>query len=446
MYFLENIFRTHTFIYLSYFNPEWPRVPSPEQVKETKNKWWEGGEKPDPAKLREKARKLTYSLDGELDSTWLRVKALKWEALSYWDINSEKLATWNATEWLSMGEVVRDGGEWRQIEWTERLMWSEILAEWNITEILEWIKNTGDGLVINESTSREVLASFESEPFEIEWLTEAEITEEITRRTIAIKAEQTNSRVLFDGSDGGEAMTEWDFIRWLEEEFWIDQDALMALRVRNQAGIWAGIDETWVIENPEKYQEQMRELAQRAKLAQDFLNKPENKALLEAGNEDIYAQALAMISWQEYNDNTRRALVEQSRVDRSLWDGFSSVSRLWGQSIGWFENFGTPSGRVSFNPSQLKDLPPASLEKAADLWKMFWDAIDKYPNYWIPKEWATDPNLHKVVMKESWWIVWRLNYTFDAVAKRMGTKIDDPQFVSFIHQELKAWKRASDFW
>jgi len=31
-----------------------------------------------------------------------------------------------------------------------------------------------------------------------------------------------------------------------------------------------------------------------------------------------------------------------------------------------------------------------------------------------------------------------LNYTFDAVAKRMGTKIDDPQFVSFIHQELKA--------
>jgi len=40
----------------------------------------------------------------------------------------------------------------------------------------------------------------------------------------------------------------------------------------------------------------MRELAQRAKLAQDFLNKPENKALLEAGNEDIYAQALAMIS------------------------------------------------------------------------------------------------------------------------------------------------------
>ena len=48
-------------------------------------------------------------------------------------------------------------------------------------------------------------------------------------------------------------------------------------------------------------------------------------------------------------------------------------------------------------------------------------------------------------MKESGGIVGRLNYTFAAVAKRMGTSINDPKFVTFIHQKLQAGAKASDF-
>jgi ribose 5-phosphate isomerase RpiB len=38
-----------------------------------------------------------------------------------------------------------------------------------------------------------------------------------------------------------------------------------------------------------------------------------------------------------------------------------------------------------------------------------------------------------------------LNYTFQKVADQMGTKIDDPQFVTYIHNKLKEGAKAKDF-
>jgi len=48
-------------------------------------------------------------------------------------------------------------------------------------------------------------------------------------------------------------------------------------------------------------------------------------------------------------------------------------------------------------------------------------------------------------MKESGGIVGRLNYTFGPVAKRMGTSINDPKFITFVHNKLKQGATVRDF-
>lgn len=416
MYFLEHIKRQFSASVVNYQGPEtqtWPEEV--KNVKETKTD-------------AEQARDLANTSN----DLWAKMEK---NGPKYAETGKE--LKWNNTEQTN-------SNPWEKQEQNKASVWEK---EKKVVEELSSQSKEEGSMVVPDRIKSEVYKDLQENPIDTESMSPDELREEVQKRIVARKAEEMGSRVLTEGKDGEQGETEADYIQSLEEKYWLDADALMSLRARNQAGIGANIDVTGEISDPEAYKEQMEELAQNAKKAQEYL--AENQDLVDAGNPEVLRNVTALLSgadieWMSIEDQEKYS--KMATQDMSLGDGFSTIWRLSGNAPGGFDSMGSGIGTISTDPSNLTDLPPTNVEKAQDLSKMFGQSIEKYwKEYGIPPEWATNSSLHKVVMKESWGIVGRLNYTFWAVAKRMGTKIDDPQFVTYIHNKLKEWAIAKDF-
>jgi len=124
-----------------------------------------------------------------------------------------------------------------------------------------------------------VVKSLKENPINTEGMEEKEIDEEVQKRVIAEKVKEMGTRELTPARDGKPGVTEADYISSLEKNYGLDNDVLMSLRARNQAGIGGDIDTSGKISNPEEYKKQMENLAQNAQKAQEYLKK--NKHLLD---------------------------------------------------------------------------------------------------------------------------------------------------------------------
>ncbi len=425
MYFLQYI-QSFSYVLTASFDPENPgslRAPdaTEEQESSEQNKL--------PESDKWKAEKVAREADTLADKT-------------------SKNAKENHDAQARINDVVGWKKSTESDEW-----WKEESAETQKIQPQEALKNATEKsweeweMVVTGEIQRQVEQSLEETPINTEGMSEDEIREEVNKRIVAAKVEEMWTRVLDSADSTSIGQTEAEYIQSLEEEFWLDNDALMSLRARNQAGIWWEVDILWEISDPQAYKDQMRELAQNAQKSQEYL--AQNKELADKWDITVLANAAAILEWKNPEDLSQEDIdnyTDDAQKDMSLGDGFSSLWRLAGTASGWFDSMWSGVGNINLNPGQLAKLPPTNPEKAADLWKLFSSAIEKYGQQaWIPLDWANRDALHKVVMKESWGITGRLNYTFWAVAKRMGKSIDDPQFITFVHNKLKSWATAGDF-
>ncbi len=324
--------------------------------------------------------------------------------------------------------------------------------EWNkVQEILWKVSQWPNSVAVSDKTKADIAKSFEEKPFDTVNKTEKEIQEEVEARAIELKVKEMKARELSPAKGETPAQSEADYIKELEKKYWLSEDSLTSIRARNQTWIGSDIDkdtnQSWKITDPESYKSKMEKLAQNAKKAQEYAKA--NEALLNAWNDTIAANVAAILEGKDpanLSEAEQKAYTQKAHKDMQQGDGASSLNRLLWKGMKWFDSNGG-GGNVNLDPKQLTNLPPTNPEKAENLWKLFGSAIEKYgKQYDIPQEWANDSNLHKVVMKESGWIVGRLNYCFWPVAQRMGTNINDPKFITFVHQKLQAGASAWDFW
>ncbi len=424
MYFLEQVKGQ---LYFSFFTSfEWSG-----KSREVTEKWEEASEKnwEKDTNLKDKASQLAAKAKDIENGIWATLKIWQ-QALDkkWWNFKAVK--TFENTWIETLTEIPQIAG----VE--------------NVDTIFSEINSSQPDLVISENIQNQVAESLIDNPIDnIEEMSKADIESEVMRRAIALKVEEQNTRLLTPVSKDNPWETEADFIAWLEAEFKLDANSLAALRAENQGWIGSSIDTTWEISNPEVYKQEMQTLAENAQKAQEYAAR--NKDLLEAWNQTILANVAAILDGQNIEgltpEQTQTYKVSAMKI-QSSWDGFSSLWRLMWSASGWFNRMWSGVWTINTNPSQLRSLPPTSVEKAQDLSALFGSAIEKYDTTGEFAGWNNKPALHQVVMKESWGIIGRLNYTFQAVADQMGTKINDPQFVTYIHNQLKSGAKASDFW
>ncbi len=301
-------------------------------------------------------------------------------------------------------------------------------------------------IVTNPDIEEAVVKSFKEDSFETKGLTEAEIKSEVEDRVIRAKAEQIGERVLIPGKEGKPGMTEGQYIEKLAKDHDIDPNTLLIARAKNQAGIGAEVDKENTITDPEAYKQSLETFAQNFKKAQDYI--AANKDLI-AQNPDIQARAMAILQGKDPNDLSPEAqakLRTQIATDERLGEQFSTLNRMTTGNTSSLNNIGSGIGTVSLDPADLNATPPLDQKKyapgSAEAQQLFAKAAR---DNGMPEEWGKSPGLHSVLGKESGGIVGRLNYTFKAVAKRMGTSVDDPKFVGWVHGKLRSGASAKDF-
>jgi len=311
------------------------------------------------------------------------------------------------------------------------------------------IRNQAEGMAVSPEIEAEVRASFESEPFNTEGLTEAEIQEEIQVRVISAKAEAIRNRPLTAGVDGAEPVTEGDYLAQLAEAQGLDPETLLIARARNQAGIGAEVDTTGAIEDPEAYQAELEAFTENYAAAQAYL---EANADIAPDNPLIQARALAIMNGadpatiDEGSDEEDQTNLRNLTRDLSLGEGASPVARMISGDNRSINNMGSGIGTIPLDPADLDNVPALDQQTyepgSEQAQQLFAEAARSNG---MPEEWGASEGLHSILERESNGIVGRLNYTFGPVAERMGTDLNDPQFMSWAHQRMQEGATAGDF-